>query len=115
MSGSGKKGKRYPHTWMSGADETDHKLYMDCLKAKAQAKYRGQEWEIQPLEYIALWRFEDRYLRKGRAADSITMTRQDKTLPWSLDNVKFQERKQHLSELYSGVTKKTYKSERGDK
>lgn len=112
MSGASKKGKTYPQNWMSGMDERDHRLYYDCLRAKAQAKFRGQEWQILPLEYIALWRIDNRYERKGRSGECLTMTRIDKTLPWHCDNVQFITRAEHMRGIYKGIPRKHYVMER---
>jgi hypothetical protein len=108
MTGSSKLGKTYPHHWMSGAGEVEHRLYRDCQRCKAQAKFRKQEWNISILEYIALWMQDDRHLRKGRSADCLTMTRIDKTKPWSKDNVEFLTRREHMRSIYTGIVKKDY-------
>ncbi len=82
----GTSGKHY---WKSGPDEIDHKLYMECQRARAQARFRGEEWVITEREYIQLWRTDDLYLRKGRSIDCYCLTRKDPELAWSLDNVQF--------------------------
>lgn len=85
-----------PHSWLSGEDPVDHRLFTDCQRARAQAWYRGEEWFITEKEYIQLWREQDRYLKKGRTVDSICMTKRDHDLPWSINNVQFVTRLQHF-------------------
>lgn len=86
-----------PHTWkIDSNDPVDHKLFTDCQRARAQAWYRGEEWHITEEEYINLWRTEDRYLKKGRTAESLCMTKVDHDLDWTLDNVQFISRREHF-------------------
>lgn len=86
----------YPHTWKSGPDLTVHKLYVDCQRARAQAWYRGEQWQITEQEYIDLWLIEDRYQRKSRCREGLCMTRIDPELPWTLDNVHIITRLEHF-------------------
>lgn len=90
-----RKSGQYPHIWKSGADPIDHKLWIDCQRARAQAWYRGQEWLITEQEYVQLWREDDRYLRKGRTVNDLCLCRRDPDLPWTLDNVEFKTRQEH--------------------
>lgn len=92
----GRKSGLYPQTWKSGPDPIDHRLYNDCQRARAQAWYRGEEWFITEAEYISIWREDDRYLHKGRTRESLCLVKIDKSLPWSLDNVKFLSRLEHF-------------------
>lgn len=98
-----KLGKTYPHTWTSGPDPVRHKLYLACQRARAQAKYRNQEWHITEDEYCDLWIEDDRYMRKNRSSSGLSMTRIDKEKPWTVDNVEFMTRAEHLAGLYRGV------------
>lgn len=85
-----------PHTWLAGPDPIDHRLYVDCQRARAQAWYRGEEWFISEQEYIQLWREHDRYKQKGRTRDSLCLVKIDKALPWTVDNVEFLSRLEHF-------------------
>lgn len=89
------KSGQYPHIWKSGADPIDHKLWIDCQRARAQAWFRGQDWFITEQEYVQLWREDDRYLRKGRTLSDLCLCRRDADLPWTLDNVEFKTREEH--------------------
>ncbi|CAB5223787.1 hypothetical protein UFOVP389_13 [uncultured Caudovirales phage] len=76
-------------------DEIDNKLFTDCMKARAQAWYMGQEWTITEDEYIELWRINDRYKRKGRGNDEYCLVRRDYDLGWHLNNVEIVTRLEH--------------------
>lgn len=80
--------RRYP-------DDVDHKLFMDCMRARAQAWYMKQDWYITEDEYIALWRKDDRYKQKGRKNDQFCMVRIDYDAPWRLNNVRIISRLEH--------------------
>jgi hypothetical protein len=91
-----KKGSIAPQDWLSGPDPVDHRLYNDCLKARAQAWYRGEQWSITEQEYIGLWRNDDNYKKKGRTRESLCMVRVDPEQPWTVDNVEIITRLEHL-------------------
>jgi hypothetical protein len=93
-----------PHVWRSGSDPINHRLYTDCQRARAQARFRGEEWTITEEEYVALWRKDDRYLKKGRTRESLCMTMQDSDLGWHLDNVEFITRIQHFQQCNHSKT-----------
>ena len=80
--------RRYP-------DPVDNKLFMDCMRARAQAWYFDQEWTITEDEYIEMWRTNDRYLNKGRRNDQYCLVRRDYNLGWHLDNVQIVTRLEH--------------------
>ena len=91
-----------PHTWRSGSDPIDHKLYTACQRARAQAHFRGEEWTITEQEFIELWRTDDRYLRKGRTLASVCMTMCDPELGWHVGNVEFITREEHFKHCNQG-------------
>lgn len=91
-----KRGKTYPNIWKSGPDEVRHNLWIACVRAKAQAKYRGEEWLITPEEYIDLWMENDLYQNKGRGLDDYCLTRKDVYEPWSVENVEIITRREHF-------------------
>jgi len=80
--------RRYP-------DPVDHKLFMDCMRARAQAWYMQQEWFITEDEYIALWRENDKYKHKGRHNNQFCLVRKDYEKAWTLDNVEVITRLEH--------------------
>lgn len=88
-------GHNHPHMWKSGPDPVDHKLFNACQRARAQAWFRGEDWEITEQEYIDLWRTDDRYLKKGRHNSDLCMTRRDPFGAWTIDNVQIISRLEH--------------------
>ena len=76
-------------------DPVDNKLYVDCMRARAQAWYFDQAWTISEDDYIELWRHNDRYLNKGRHNDQYCLVRRDYEQGWHLDNVEIVTRGEH--------------------
>lgn len=103
-----KKSGIYPHTWLSGPDHDDHRLYIDCQRARAQANFRGEGWTITEEEYIALWRRDDQFKRKGRRINDLCLVRIDLEKPWTLDNVEIKERALHFKRARQLQEEKRY-------
>jgi hypothetical protein len=101
----------YPELWKSGRCPIRHRLWLECQRNRAQAKYRGQPWNITEEQFIELWMKDNRYKHRGRDGKSLCMTRKDKTQPWQPDNVYFPTRKEHFSSIYAGKSRKTYVNE----
>lgn len=97
-----------PHTWLIGTDPIDHRLYTDCQRARAQAHFRGEEWTITEQEYIAIWRKDDAYLKKGRTTMSICMTMSDPDLGWHTDNVELITRQEHFRQCNQSKNRTPY-------
>jgi len=102
----------YPELWKSGRDPVRHKLWLECQRNRAQAKFRGQEWQISIEEFIELWLRDNRYKQRGTGSSDLCMTRKDKHKPWCVDNVKFQTRREHFQEIYGGIPKNSRELER---
>lgn len=68
-------------------DPVDHKLFMDWMRAKAQAAYMALNWTVPVEEYIAMWRQNDLYKEKGRHNHEYCLVRKDYGKGWHLDNV----------------------------
>lgn len=80
--------RRYP-------DPVDHQLFVDCMRARAQAWYRNEVWNITEDDYIALWRTNNYYKHKGRHNDEYCLVRKNYDLPWQLSNVHVITRLEH--------------------
>jgi len=65
-------------------------------RARCQAKYRGEEWELDFYEYWELW--IDHWEERGRGINDMCMIRLDKSLPWRWDNVKMVSRGDYLTQ-----------------
>jgi hypothetical protein len=96
------KGTTRPYQWLSGPELHRHDLYNQWLKARAQARFRGEPWDLTSEEYIELWCEEDRYLNKGRRPDQLCLRRRDLDLGWTLDNVEIISRRQHYQTTNQG-------------
>ena len=55
--------------------------------ARLQARFRDEPWELDRETYIDLWLKDNAWQRMGRDSDSLSMTRIDPELGWSVDNV----------------------------
>jgi hypothetical protein len=73
-----------PLVWKSGPDPRRHDQYRTWLQAQAQATYRGEGWDLTFDQYVELW--DPYWHQRGRDGDSYSMSRLDRTLPWSRDN-----------------------------
>lgn len=74
-----------PHTWKYGTDEFTHSMHMPFLKAKAQANFRKEEWELTFDEFHDLWK--DHWSQRGRNPDNFCMTRDNPDKAWKKTNV----------------------------
>jgi hypothetical protein len=77
------------------SDPVDHKLFMNCMRARAQAWYMGLEWTITEDEYIAMWRHNDLYKEKGRHNHEYCLVRKDYEKGWHMNNVEIITRGDH--------------------
>ena len=83
-----------PHSWLSGPDEYKHSMYVPWMRAKAQANYRKEQWNLTFEEFYQLWK--NHWDKRGRGADDFCMTRCDSSMPWSLENITIMTRHEHL-------------------
>jgi hypothetical protein len=78
------RGFKYP-------DPIEHEQHIAWLRAKAQAAYRLEDWELTLPEFMKIWG-RKKWLNRGRASDALAMARIDWFKPWSKDNVKIMTR-----------------------
>jgi hypothetical protein len=64
-------------------------------RARCQARYRGEAYELRLDEFMELW--SDYWNEKGRGIDNMCMIRLDKTLPWRWNNVRMVTRRDYLT------------------
>ena len=101
--GNGGKGPR-PHTWLVGPDEYKHQMYTPWMKAKAQANFRGEPWDLEFEDYYTMW--NGLWDQRGRLRDNLCMTRIDWDGAWTRDNVELVTRKQHCQRQAANTTAK---------
>jgi hypothetical protein len=74
----------HPDEWVY-KDPIQHVQHMAFLRARAQAKFRNEEWTLTIEEFFKMWG-TDRWLSRGRKPTDLVMSRRDLEGPWSKDN-----------------------------
>jgi hypothetical protein len=82
-----------PHTWKVQG-EIPHKQYTAWLRAKAQARYRGEQWDLTFDEFQTLW--HGYWSRRGRGTLSYVMSRHDPDGAWDTTNAACMQRIEYL-------------------
>ena len=82
-----------PHVWVSGPDPFRHKQHIAFLRQKAQANFRDEGWQFTFEQWLAVW--GDLIEYRGRQKGSMTMVRIDYEKPWSPENARIVDRKEH--------------------
>ena len=85
MTGRAGKGTgQRPHTWIVGSDPVLHDQYNAWLKARSQAWYRGEQYDISFDDWVQLW--SDQWHRRGRFRDCLMLMKRRWQEPWSSHN-----------------------------
>jgi len=74
-----------PHVWKCGPDPYKHSMYNPFLKVRAQARYRGEEFELEFEDFFTLW--DGYWDQRGRSGDNLVMTRIDWEKAWTKKNI----------------------------
>ena len=74
-----------PQLWITGTDPETHDQYRAFVQCRNQARFRLEPWELTFAEWQQHW--SGRWHLRGRAANSLCITRRDCALPWSMTNV----------------------------
>ena len=99
------KKKIRPHLWQTGPDPWLRQLRYKFLRARVQARYWNQSWEIDWEDYVKLMR---KKYNHGRDLESLNFCRRDTTGPWTLDNVFFMTRKEMVDRNRKQLSDGTY-------
>lgn len=96
VTGRHAAGLERPHVWKIGSDAGSfkHSMYMPWQQAKAQAKFRGEDFELEFEDYYEFWQKD--WDNRGRLPDNMCMTRIDSEGAWSRDNCLIITRREHL-------------------
>jgi hypothetical protein len=78
-------------------DEHQHRLHNPFLKARSQAWFRKEDWQLTIEDWFQIWANEDDWNNRGRASHNICLTRIDPNLPWTMDNVALVTRKEQIT------------------
>lgn len=87
-----------PHTWKVQGFVA-HEQYRAWQRAKAQANFRKEGWHITFEQWQQIW--QGQWENRGRSCDSVCMTRQDRSQPWTYDNVKIITRLEHYKQQHN--------------
>jgi len=74
-----------PHIWLSGPDPIAHEQHIAWHRARAQAHFRNEQWDITYKQYQKIW--GDQWHRRGRGVDDLLMMRKNHLKPWTTRNV----------------------------
>lgn len=92
MPRGSKPGPR-PHTWI-WKEEPRHSQHLAWMRAKAQANFRGETWELTFEDFCGIW--DPYWHNRGRAVDNVCLCREDPTEGWTKDNSVIMTRLEHL-------------------
>lgn len=74
-----------PRAWISGPDPVAHAQHIAWHRARAQAHYREEIWQITYPQWVKLW--EGNWHRRGRGVNDLMLIRKSHLKPWSAKNV----------------------------
>ena len=93
----GKKGPR-PNLWKTGPDPVLHQLRIKFLRARVQARYWCQPWQMTFEQYADRWLSQGIDPRRpARDPDSQNLCRIDKGGAWSVENTVMRRRQQQMT------------------
>lgn len=77
------------------SDPEMHRKHIAFLRARSQAVFRKEVWELTLDDWFELWT-PDLWLRRGRKRTDLALTRLDWDKPWNKNNVKIMPRLDQL-------------------
>ena len=83
-----------PDLWLTGPDPELRKLRYKFLRARVQARYWCQDWDLTWAQYQEL--MMSAHADYGRGLEQLNLARKDRTGGWHWDNVHFVTRKKIL-------------------
>jgi len=89
------KGQR-PRVWVFPYDEVKTGAYMKYLRAKAQAKYRKEHWDLTFEQWWAPWEASGRWSERTNDKHGYCMIQQNPDLGWIEGNLEVISRAEHL-------------------
>jgi hypothetical protein len=75
-----------PDKWITGPCELTHDKYYAWLKHKAQAKFRGEDYQLSWDDWQSIWSDDD-FLLRGRSKESLCLQKIDLEDTWNKNNV----------------------------
>ena len=96
QKGDGRYGRYVnPETWLSGPDLFQREKYYAWLKHRAQAMHRNEEHKLSWEDWQTLWP-DDLFLKRGRLATDLCLTRINLNDSWNLSNCVVCTRRKHF-------------------
>ena len=68
-------------------DPIDHERFIAWHRARVQARFRDEPWDLTVEDWFQLWT-KAKWAKRGRGRDDLCMIRKDHTLSWCVGNVK---------------------------
>lgn len=98
--------------WKTGPDPERHEQHTAWMRAKAQARFRGEAWRLSFTAWERLW--AGQWHRRGRGRDDLMLVRKRWTRAWSEHNCHLVTRKefharQQLIKVANGTIAPHYK------
>ena len=75
-----------PEKWISGPDPHRHEMFTAWHKHRAQARFRGETYELTFEDFIQVWGSYTEFKCRGRTPDSLVLTRKIDSGAWSVTN-----------------------------
>lgn len=89
-----KRPKIRPDLWMY-KDPKVHKKHLPFLRARAQAHFRKEQWDLTMDDWCEIWT-DEAWANRGRGSNQTALTRIDLNQGWTRDNVELLTRSQQL-------------------
>ena len=86
-----------PDRWVIGPNAERHERFQPWHKARAQANYRGEIWDLSFDQWYDIW--GDKWHNRGRASTDYCMVLIDPDHGWVVGNVEVITRREHLQRL----------------
>lgn len=99
----GRRGPR-PEMWVTGPDPQLHEQHTAFGRARAQANFRGETWNLSFPEWVAVWGTE--WHRRGRKRTDLMLCRIDIEGAWTLKNVRLMNRYDYQTRVLEWRLKK---------
>jgi hypothetical protein len=85
-----------PHLWKY-PDPLEHEQHIAWMRMSAQARFRGEAWDLGFEDFKEIW--NPVWHLRGRGRNDYCLTRLDPDLAWTRENTTATPRLQHLRSL----------------
>ena len=67
-------------------DPLTHARNLAFVRSRAQAKFRGEDWDLTFDEFCHFWSTRQLWAKRGRRIDALILTRRDNEKAWNRNN-----------------------------